>query len=43
MYKLNECPTAHVIYGIWNVVNVVRHYLVMETLKNVQLLMYKLK
>ena len=30
MYKLKECPTAHVISGILNVVNVVRHYLVME-------------
>ena len=40
-YRLNECPAAHVkvkrmsegshvIYGILNVVNVVRHYLVME-------------
>ena len=34
MYKLKECPTAHhVISGILNVVNVVRHYLVMERLK----------
>ena len=34
MYKLKECPTAHihVIYGILNVVNVVKHYLVMERL-----------
>ena len=27
---LNECPTAHVISGILNVINVVRHSLVME-------------
>ena len=33
MYKLKECPTAHVISGILKVVNVVRHYLVMERLK----------
>ena len=32
-YRLKECPTAHVISGILNVVNVVRHYLVMERLK----------
>ena len=43
-YRLKEFPTAHVqvkrmsdgphvIYGILNVVNVVRHYLVMERLK----------
>ena len=29
-YRLKECPTAHVISRILNVVNVVRHYLVME-------------
>ena len=33
MYKLKECPTAHVISGILNVVNVVRHYLMVERLK----------
>ena len=33
MYKIKECPTAHVISGILNVVNVVRHFLVMERLK----------
>ena len=33
MYKLKGRPTAHVISGIWNVVNVVRHYLVMERIK----------
>ena len=26
-YRLKECPTAHVISGILNVINVVRHYL----------------
>ena len=26
-YRLKECPTAQVISGILNVVNVVRHYL----------------
>ena len=33
MYKLKECPTAHTISGMLNVVNVDRHYLVMERLK----------
>ena len=33
MYELKECPTAHVIYEILNVVNVVRHYFVMERLR----------
>ena len=33
MYRFTECPTAHVISGNLNVVNVVRHYLVMERLK----------
>ena len=31
--ELKECPTAHVISGILNGVNVVRHYLVMERFK----------
>ena len=29
-YRLKECPTAHVISRILNVVNVIRHYSVME-------------
>ena len=33
MYKLKECPTAGVISGILNVVNVVGHHFVMERLK----------
>ena len=33
MYKLRECPAAHVIPGILNVVNVVRHRMVMERWK----------
>ena len=36
MYKLKESPTAHVISGILNAVNFVRHYLVMERLKECQ-------
>ena len=31
-YRSNKCPTAHVISRIFNVVNVVRHCLVMERL-----------
>ena len=27
--RLRKCPTSHVISGILNVINVVRHYLVM--------------
>ena len=30
VYRLEECPTAHVIFGILNDINVVRRYLVME-------------
>ena len=29
--QVKKRPTAHVIYRILNVVNVVRHYLVMDT------------
>ena len=28
---LKECPITHVMFGILNVINVTRHYLVMET------------
>ena len=33
MYRLKECPTAHVISVISNVIHVFRHYLVMERLQ----------
>ena len=33
MYRSKECPTAYVISWILNVVNIVRHYFVMERLK----------
>ena len=32
-YRLKKCPTAHVICGVLIAVNVVRHYLMMEMLK----------
>ena len=34
--QVKECPAAHVISGILNIVNGVRHYLVIERLKECQ-------